>query len=142
VALVERSRFKNSFIFKYSTRAGTKANQLHDDDVPEAVKRRRNNHLLAVQNAISEEDNRAFVGRPVTVLVEGPSKWAESDSDSGMPPRSGPLQLVGRTACDRIVVFDGASRLIGRFVPVVVEAANPVTLFGQVETSDLVVLSA
>src|SRR5262249_23081620 len=43
VGLVERSRFKNSFIFKYSARAGTKADRLYADDVPEAVKKRRNN---------------------------------------------------------------------------------------------------
>ena len=47
------------------------------DDVPEDVKRRRNNELLAVQNAISEEDNQPFVGRTVEVLVEGPSKHAQ-----------------------------------------------------------------
>ena len=69
-------RFKNSFIFKYSERPGTKAPDLWADDVPEEVKRRRNNELLAVQNAISEEDNHQFLGRTVEVLVEGPSKHA------------------------------------------------------------------
>jgi tRNA-2-methylthio-N6-dimethylallyladenosine synthase len=59
VGLVERARFKNSFIFKYSPRRGTKADALYADDVPEEVKRRRNNELLAVQTAISLEDNRA-----------------------------------------------------------------------------------
>ena len=44
--LVKRSRFKNSFIFKYSARQGTKADQLYADDVPEPVKKRRNNELL------------------------------------------------------------------------------------------------
>ena len=73
VRLVERSRFKNSFIFKYSPRQGTKADTLYPDDVPEAVKKRRNNELLAFQTAISLEDNRRFVGRTVEVLVEGPS---------------------------------------------------------------------
>jgi tRNA-2-methylthio-N6-dimethylallyladenosine synthase len=43
--------------------------------------------------------------------------------------------LTGRTACDRIVVFDGPERLIGRFVSVVIEDASAVTLFGQVETT-------
>src|SRR4051812_11222114 len=69
VELVERARFKNSFIFKYSPRTGTKADTLFLDDVPEAEKKRRNNELLAVQNGISAEDNRAFVGRTVEVLV-------------------------------------------------------------------------
>ncbi len=44
--LVERARFKNSFIFKYSPRLGTKADTLLIDDVPEEVKKRRNTELL------------------------------------------------------------------------------------------------
>ena len=58
VDLVRNARFKNSFIFKYSARPGTKAAELYKDDVPESVKRQRNNELLAVQNAISLEDSQ------------------------------------------------------------------------------------
>ncbi len=76
IDLVRRCRFKNSFIFKYSPRPGTKAFEHYADDIPEDVKRRRNNALLAIQNEISEEDNAAFIGREVEVLVEGPSKTA------------------------------------------------------------------
>ena len=74
VDLVRDARFKNSFIFKYSARPGTKAAELYEDDVPESVKRRRNNELLAVQNAICLEDNQPYLGRTVEILVEGPSK--------------------------------------------------------------------
>ncbi len=140
MALVERSRFKNSFIFKYSPRVGTKADALFPDDVPEEVKRRRNNELLAVQNRISHEDHLPFVGRTVSVLVEGPSK-AEGKREGGGAASSGPVQLVGRTTCDRIVVFDGAMRLTGRFVDVRVDAASAVTLFGRVVTSERTSLS-
>src|SRR5262249_8310875 len=45
--LVRESGFKNSFIFKYSPRPGTKGHELFADDVPEEVKKRRNNDLLA-----------------------------------------------------------------------------------------------
>src|SRR5688572_25212273 len=58
VALVKHCRFKNSFIFKYSPRPGTVAIERFEDDVPEDVKRRRNNALLAVQQAVSAENNR------------------------------------------------------------------------------------
>ena len=85
VRLVERARFKNSFIFKYSPRQGTKADTLFIDDVPEAVKKRRNNDLLAVQTAISQEDNRRFIGRTLEVLVEGPSKSAAQHAGSSGP---------------------------------------------------------
>ncbi len=131
VELVERARFKNSFIFKYSPRTGTKADTLFVDDVPEAEKKRRNNELLAVQTRISAEDHRAFVGRTVEILVEGPSKMTSGES------RAGPTQLVGRTWCDRIVVFEGPERLVGAFLTVEVEDAGPVTLFGRVATAEL-----
>ena len=68
--LLAECRFKNSFIFKYSTRPGTKGHDLFEDDVPEVVKKRRNNDLLALQNAISLEDHLKFVGRRADVLVE------------------------------------------------------------------------
>jgi tRNA-2-methylthio-N6-dimethylallyladenosine synthase len=139
VDLLRRSRFKNSFIFKYSTRAGTKADALLADDVPEEVKRRRNNELLAVQAQVSETDNAAFVGRTVEILVDGPSKSAAAEGEEA---EAGPIrQLAGRTACDRIVVFDGSTRLVGRFVRVAIEDVSAVTLFGRMETSDLVVLA-
>src|SRR5271169_6845668 len=77
VQLVQESRFKNSFIFKYSERTGTKAPEMWPDDVPEETKRRRNNELLAVQNQICEEDHQQFIGRTVEILVEGPSKRAQ-----------------------------------------------------------------
>jgi tRNA-2-methylthio-N6-dimethylallyladenosine synthase len=130
VELVERSRFKNSFIFKYSARAGTKADALFADDIPEEVKKRRNNDLLAVQTAISSEDNRKLLGRTFDVLVEGPSKSAAKQESS-----NGLGQLTGRTMCDRIVVFPGHERLIGETIPVVIEDASAVTLFGRAVTT-------
>src|SRR5215213_2847889 len=61
--LVRDCRFKNSFIFKYSPRPGTVAIDRFTDDVPEDVKRRRNNALLAVQAEVSAASNRALVGQ-------------------------------------------------------------------------------
>src|SRR3954464_8282123 len=72
--LVRDCRFKNSFIFKYSPRPGTVAIDRFEDDVPEDVKRRRNNALLAEQQVVSEELNRELVGKRVEVMVEGVSK--------------------------------------------------------------------
>ncbi len=139
VAAVKEFRFKNSFIFKYSERPGTRAEGSLPDDVPYKVKQYRNNHLLAVQDAISEEDNRGFIGRTVDVLVEGPSKASVKKAAEGPI-----LQLVGRTHCDRIVVFDGNTRQIGNILPIRISDASTHTLFGQsvIEqaTSDLVQL--
>ncbi len=88
--LIREFRFKNSFIFKYSPRSGTKAHQLLADDVPEEVKRARNHEMLALQNRISEEDNAQRIGRVYDVLVEGLSKTARKDLH-GQPLASQPL---------------------------------------------------
>jgi tRNA-2-methylthio-N6-dimethylallyladenosine synthase len=130
-ALVREGGFKNSFIFKYSPRPGTKADELFTDDVAEEVKKRRNNDLLAIQNAVSLADHRRHIGQTVAVLVEGRSKTAIKH-DSG----SGPKQLTGRTMTDHIVVFEGNERLIGRTVPVQIEEATAFTLFGSVVTGE------
>ncbi|MBX7075222.1 MAG: tRNA (N6-isopentenyl adenosine(37)-C2)-methylthiotransferase MiaB [Pirellulales bacterium] len=128
VELVRECRFKNSFIFKYSPRPSTKADDLLPDDVPEADKRRRNNELLAVQNAISEEDQSRLVGETVEILVEGPSKQAQRQAEGSL------LQLTGRTMCDRIAVFEGNERLIGKLVPVLIYDATAFTLHGAIVT--------
>ena len=125
--LVRWGRFKNSFIFKYSPRPLTKAAELYPDDVPEEVKRRRNNELLAVQDAISLEDNQPFLGREVEILVEGPSKSARKH-----PAGGDVVQLVGRTTCDRIVMVDGPRQWTGRLLPVMIEKVDAFTLFGKV----------
>ncbi|MEL7473749.1 MAG: MiaB/RimO family radical SAM methylthiotransferase, partial [Planctomycetota bacterium] len=74
VDLVRRSRYKNCFIFKYSPRPGTVAYDKIPDDVPDEVKRRRNNQLLAIQAEISEQVGREQIGRTFDVFVEGLSK--------------------------------------------------------------------
>jgi tRNA-2-methylthio-N6-dimethylallyladenosine synthase len=126
IELVRECRFKNSFIFKYSERPGTKAADRLPDDVPYEVKQRRNNELLAIQDAISGEENRKFVGQTVDVLVEGPSKAATKRDDSGPV-----MQLMGRTHCDRIVVFDGNVRQVGNILPIEIYDATAHTLFGS-----------
>jgi tRNA-2-methylthio-N6-dimethylallyladenosine synthase len=130
--LVREAGFKNSFIFKYSPRPGTKADELFADDVPEEVKRRRNNDLLAIQNKVSLEDHRRRVGQTVEVLVEGPSKTALKHEGTG------PRQLTGRTQTDHIVVFDGNERLVGQMVQVHIEEATAFTLFGSILTREQV----
>jgi tRNA-2-methylthio-N6-dimethylallyladenosine synthase len=127
--LLRECRFKNSFIFKYSERPGTKAASLLPDDIPEAVKRERNQILLEIQSEISEADNALFLGRTVEVLVEGPSKWAMKKT-----PDADVLQLTGRTMCDRIVVFEGNRRQVGQTLKISIHEVSPFTLLGAIQT--------
>jgi len=115
-ALMERIRFQNSFVFKYSPRPGTDAAAL-TDDVPEEEKRRRNEALLALQERQSQEHNRTLVGRKVEVLGEGPSKRVAT-------------RQTGRTDTNQIVNFDAGRDLTGQFATVEITAAAPTALSG------------
>ena len=144
VDLVRFGRFKNSFIFKYSPRPGTVAIQRFEDDVPEEVKRRRNNELLAVQQEMCIANNRQMVGKTVEVLVEGQSKlvnkpaypraggvelgWERRRAQAESSPR---IQLTGRTRGDQVVAFDGDTSLKGELIDVEIIDARNLTLFGR-----------
>jgi tRNA-2-methylthio-N6-dimethylallyladenosine synthase len=130
--LVEEAKFKNSFIFKYSERPGTKAADRYPDDIPEEVKKRRNNDLLAVQNANSLADHRQWIGKSVRVLVEGPSRHGERVA-------AGPVrQLTGRTMTDHIAVFDAPERVVGQTLTVDIDDASGFTLYGRARTDEVV----
>jgi tRNA-2-methylthio-N6-dimethylallyladenosine synthase len=130
VQLVEKARYKNSYIFKYSPRPGTTAEKRLDDTVAPDVKQQRIVDLLAVQDRISNELNRTFLGREVTVLVEGPSKKHARSEDLSAAALAD-VQLVGRTSTDYIVVFDGPRTLAGSFARVRINKTSPLTLFGE-----------
>ena len=133
--LIERCRFKNIYVFRYSPRPATVADKRMADDVPEHDKRRRNAELLALQEGISNGMNHALLGSTVEVLVEGCSKAAlkaqEAEQSRGEEVgwrRSD--QLVGRTRGDHIVVFPGKPEHIGRFAGVSITAVTALTLHG------------
>lgn len=92
VELVKECRFKNSFIFKYSERPGTKGGGLMKDDIPTEVKQRRNNDLLAIQTAISEEDNQEFIE------AHGQGLDRRSQQTSGSTRNSGRANLAAHRA--------------------------------------------
>ena len=117
VALMERVRFQNSFVFKYSPRPGTDAASLADD-VPEEEKKRRNQALLDAQERLSIDHNRRLIGRKVEVLVEGPSK-------------RDPRRQTGRTDTNQIVNFEAGRDLTGTFATVEITGASPTALAGS-----------
>ena len=115
VSLIERVRFDALFTFIYSPRPGTPAAKM-PDPTPKEEKNRRFDRLLAVQNAISEEKHRAYVGKTVRVLVDG------RDGD----------RLTARTGGGRLVRFEGGDGLIGKFIDVTVTDATTWSLVGAV----------
>ena len=117
LSLMEECRYDSAFMFKYSERPGTYASKHLPDDVPEEVKIRRLNEIIALQNRLSAEANARCVGQTYEVLVEGVSKRSRE-------------QLFGRTEQNRVVVFDRGAHRIGDRVTVRVTESSSATLKG------------
>ena len=120
--LIEDVRFDASFSFIYSPRPGTPAAELADD-TPAEVKLERLQRLQQRIDALAQEVSQAMVGSVQRVLVEGLSKKDERE-------------LAGRTDNNRIVNFEGQTRLTGRFVDVRITAALPHSLRGEIVTRE------
>lgn len=89
--LVEQVRFDSAYIFKYSERKNTIAARKYTDDVPDQVKGQRVSALVEIQRAITAERNRRYIGKAVTVLVEGD---ATRSSTQGMGKTDGNVTVV------------------------------------------------
>ncbi len=142
--LLREAMFKNCFIFKYSPRPGTAAYDRLPDDVPEAVKKARNNDLLAIQSDNSDAVHRAFVGRTVRVFVESISvrtqkarNAADTSVQLGWQKDEQITQLCGRNDGDLIVMFDGDESLVGSIVDVTIDKHAPLALFGQLAAAQV-----
>jgi tRNA-2-methylthio-N6-dimethylallyladenosine synthase len=127
VELVRRVRYKNAFVFKYSPRPGTHSEKKLEDSIPQEIKQARNVELLRVISEIAEEDNQRFLGQTIEVLVEGLSKKPHLNKAEN---QNNP-QLIGRTAHDYIVVFNGPQSLSGQFAKVKITKTAALTLFAE-----------
>ena len=118
LSLMREVGYDFAYMFKYSERPGTYAQRHLPDDVPEEVKSRRLQEIIALQNELGLASYRRDVGREFEVLVEGESK---RDAQ----------QLSGRTSQNKVVVFDRGSHRIGEYVKVRITGCTAATLFGQ-----------
>ncbi len=127
LALLEAVRYDQVFAAAYSERPGTPATRL-PDDVPADVKRRRLNDLLALQETIGLERNRAWLGRDVAVLVDA-VRAPRNHAHDGDDAHDGPT-LTGRTRGNKLVHLAGDASRLGQEVTVRVEHAGPYALRG------------
>ena len=118
LSLMEECQYDSAFMFKYSERPGTYASKHLPDDIPEEVKIRRLNEIIALQNRLSAEANARCVGHEYEVLVEGTSKRSRE-------------QLFGRTEQNRVVVFDRGTHRVGDLVKVRIVSCSSATLMGE-----------
>lgn len=117
LALVDEADFAGAFVFKFSPRQGTPAAAM-PGQVPREVLEERHARLLARVGEQTRRHLARWVGREVTVLVEGPS-------------RKNPARYEGRTPCNKLVVFEGSPRHVGELLLVRVVRASETTLYGE-----------
>lgn len=115
--LVEQCQYDGLYIFKYSERPGTPAANL-PDDVSEEEKTTRFLALERLQQGIQKMIYADYVGRTVSVLVEGESARSAED-------------LTGHSTCNKVVNFPGGGELVGRVHKVVISEAKPNSLYGR-----------
>lgn len=118
LSLVREVGFDSAFMFKYSERPGTYAAKHLPDNVPEETKIARLNELIQLQTEVSAAQNRKDEGKTFQVLVEGYSKRSHD-------------QLCGRTAQNKMVVFDKGNHHVGDLVEVRITHSTSATLFGE-----------
>lgn len=117
MSLVQECQYDSAYIFKYSERPGTPAAKLFDD-VSREEKTERFLALERLQREIQRNIYASYVGREVSVLVEGES--AKSSDD-----------MTGHSTCHKVVNFKGSGELAGKIVRVRVTEAKTNSLYGE-----------
>lgn len=117
--MFRKVRYDYAFMFKFSMRPNTYAEKHLSDDVPDDVKTRRLEEIIALQGEIALENNRKEVGKIFEVLVEGESHRSDQ-------------QLFGRNSQNKVVVFDRGDVQPGQYVRVKVTRCTAATLIGEV----------
>ena len=123
LAFVREVRFERLGVFPYSEEEGTWSAENLRNDVPEEVKQRRAERIMALQNEISLDNNRRRVGRTERVIIDS---------------RQGDW-YVGRTQYDspevdqEILIPASERRLLrGHFYDVTVTSAADYDLYGEI----------
>ena len=118
LSLMREVGYDFAFMFKYSERPGTFASKHLPDNVPDEIKSRRLQEIIALQNELGLESYKRDVGKEFEVLVEGES-------------RRNTQQLFGRTSQNKVVVFDRHDYKTGDYVRVRVTDCTSATLLGE-----------
>ena len=119
ISLIEKVRYDSLFTFIFSPRVGTPAAKM-DDPTPKAEKNRRFDRLCAVQNAISEQIHKEYIGKVMECLVDGTDKEF----------------LTARTEGGRLVRFMGDESLIGNYAKVKITGATTWSLTGEMQNAE------
>jgi tRNA-2-methylthio-N6-dimethylallyladenosine synthase len=118
---MEYSRYDMSYMYIYSERPGTLAARRYTDDVPDEVKRRRLDEIVATQRRMSLQNNLTDKGKTFKVLIEGDSKKSNKD-------------WRGRNSQNKVIVFAKENYALnkGDYVMVRVDNCTGGTLLGKI----------
>jgi tRNA-2-methylthio-N6-dimethylallyladenosine synthase len=124
VMALKKIAFDGIFAFKFSPKEGTRAYYMKNQ-LDEALKSERLNHILKVQEGITYGHNKLLEGSLQEILIEGPS-----DDDEKI--------LVGRTRTNKIVMAETTSRCApaGSIKLVRIEKARLHSLSGTIAKSE------
>ena len=118
LSLVREVEYDSAFTFIYSPRVGTPAAK-YDDQIPENIKHERFDRLVEEVNRCSAKKNSEYLGKIVTVMVDGPSK-----NDAGA--------WSGRTDTFKLVNFTSEEPLTeGQMVAVRITETKTFSLDGE-----------
>ncbi len=119
---VKDMRFERMGAFAYSEEEGTYSANHYDDDIPEEVKQKRLDELMALQEEIATEINNAKVGQVLRVIID----------------REEVEYYVGRTQFDspevdpEVLIIKNKALNLGEFYNVKITSAQPFDLFGEI----------
>jgi len=119
LSLMKWVGYDYAFMFKYSERPGTLAARNYADDVPDEVKIRRLNEIIALQSELSYKSKQQDVDKVYEVLVEGRSRKSADE-------------YVGRTSQNKVVVFPCGNSSPGDLVKVKIHGFTSATLLGNI----------
>jgi tRNA-2-methylthio-N6-dimethylallyladenosine synthase len=116
--LMEYVKYDFGFMFTYSERPGTLAGNKMEDDVPHAIKKRRLQEVIDLQQIHALYRTQQHLGKTEEVLIEGTSK-------------KNPNEWKGRNTQNTVIVFAKEHYKLGDFVNVKVENCTSATLKGK-----------
>lgn len=119
LSIMREVGYSAAYMFKYSVREGTMASKRFEDDIPDEVKGRRLEEIIALQQELSMESNRKDIGKTFEVLVEGASKRSSDE-------------YFGRNSQNKVIIFPKENAKVGDYVNVTVESCSTATLKGTI----------
>ncbi len=121
---VKETRYSFAFMFAYSPRNGTKA-AVMENQIANNIKKERLNRLISLQNEISAEISKDYLGKTVEVLSEGYCRADDEDN-------ADTTKQVGRTRTNKKVYFTADNDTDGKMLNVKINNSVSVTLGGEI----------